>query len=51
MKRLKTFKQLRRGDSIPNDPNAIQLDELGGKYNIDMDFVLFNSRIHNIGKL
>lgn len=31
MKRLKTFKQMRRGDSIPNDPNAIPLEEINGE--------------------
>lgn len=31
MKKLKTFKQMRRGDSIPNDPNSIALEEINGK--------------------
>lgn len=31
MKRLKTFKQIRRGDSVPADPDAIQLEEMNGK--------------------
>lgn len=32
MKRLKTFKHLKRGESVQADPNAIPLDEMGGKF-------------------
>lgn len=31
MKRLKTFKQLRRGESTTTDANTMQLEEINGK--------------------
>lgn len=42
MKRLKTFKQVRPTEGTSNDPNAIPLEDIGGKSH---HCVFFHSRI------
>lgn len=39
MKRLKTFKQLRRGESTTTDSNVMQLEEINGRFRSNIELI------------